>query len=339
MKKKWLAVIALGLCIALTSYWIVIGADPVKLFWIALGGVDPDKPFVPPDADERARALGPTKDLSEELKKVFSPTEGFNPIPMPMPNDWLAKHAEQGQTYAAYVRSRPHPPTAPRNKIYLLPLGEFLREASPPQEQLKNYTHLFFGLETEVLQTLLLDGLALTTRKNVRTGNRQILTGDVLALLKHRLPKDAYAILAVTMEDLYPQDNWNFVFGQASLRERVGVYSFARYDPAFYGKKHGEDYSQVLLRRSLQVLTHEVGHMFGLEHCTFYHCLMNGTNHLNESDAQPMSLCPVCLRKLHHLVQFDPVERYRKLQAFYMENKLEEESKWTEAQIKRITGQ
>jgi archaemetzincin len=35
------------------------------------------------------------------------------------------------------------------------------------------------------------------------------------------------------MEDLYPDPAWNFVFGQASLRERVEVFSFARYDPAF----------------------------------------------------------------------------------------------------------
>jgi archaemetzincin len=33
------------------------------------------------------------------------------------------------------------------------------------------------------------------------------------------------------MEDLYPEPSWNFVFGQASLNERVGVYSFARYGP------------------------------------------------------------------------------------------------------------
>mgnify|MGYP000107882883 CR=1 FL=1 len=44
---------------------------------------------------------------------------------------------------------------------------------------------------------------------------------------------------AVTMTDLYPSEDWNFVFGQASLRNRVGAYSFARYDPAFYGKERG----------------------------------------------------------------------------------------------------
>jgi archaemetzincin len=58
----------------------------------------------------------------------------------------------------------------------------------------------------------------------------------VLDLLKLRLPSDAFCILAITMEDLYPDASWNFVFGQASPRERVGVYSFARYDPAFYGE-------------------------------------------------------------------------------------------------------
>jgi len=36
------------------------------------------------------------------------------------------------------------------------------------------------------------------------------------------------------MTDLYPRDSWNFVFGLASLRERIGVFSFARYEESFY---------------------------------------------------------------------------------------------------------
>ena len=69
------------------------------------------------------------------------------------------------------------------------------------------------------------------------------------------------------MEDLYPEPTWNFVFGQASLRERVAVFSFARYDPAFYGQKRTADHQTVLLHRSCKVLTHETAHMFGLKHC------------------------------------------------------------------------
>jgi hypothetical protein len=54
------------------------------------------------------------------------------------------------------------------------------------------------------------------------------LTSDVLTLLKNELPADAFCMLALTMEDLYPEPSWNFVFGQASPQERVGIFSFAR---------------------------------------------------------------------------------------------------------------
>lgn len=36
------------------------------------------------------------------------------------------------------------------------------------------------------------------------------------------------------MIDLYPNESWNFVFGQANPGAGVGVFSFARYDPLFY---------------------------------------------------------------------------------------------------------
>jgi len=128
---------------------------------------------------------------------------------------------------------------------------------------------------------------------------------------------DAFCVLAITMEDLYPEPSWNFVFGRASLRERVGLYSFARYDPAFYGQERGKDYEKVLSRRSCKVLAHETGHMFGLTHCIYFKCALNGSNHLAESDARPMHLCPVCLRKLQYSIGFDSVRRYGNLFHFY----------------------
>jgi archaemetzincin len=57
--------------------------------------------------------------------------------------------------------------------------------------------------------------------------------------------------------------------------------------------------------------------MFQLEHCVFFKCLMNGSNHLQESDARPFALCPVCLRKLQSSIGFNVVERYRRLREFY----------------------
>jgi archaemetzincin len=54
------------------------------------------------------------------------------------------------------------------------------------------------------------------------------------------------AFLAITMEDLYPEPAWNFVFGQASLQLRVAVFSFARYDAAFYSQERTADHKTVL---------------------------------------------------------------------------------------------
>jgi predicted Zn-dependent protease len=39
--------------------------------------------------------------------------------------------------------------------------------------------------------------------------------------------------IGVTMEDIYSEPNDNFVYGCASMQDRIGIYSFARLDPLF----------------------------------------------------------------------------------------------------------
>ena len=304
--------------------------------------------FKPPTASERLKAIGSTKELPENLRKALEPAGDFEPIPIPKPGDWLAVHRETGQTFNQFVKSKPNRPDKTRKKIYLQPLGEFPEGKIPLAERLREYAGAYFAMEVEVLPGLALSSENITTRTNPYTRNRQILTGDVLAILKRNIPSDAFCVLAVTMEDLYPEPSWNFVFGQASLRERVGVYSFARYDPAFYGQKGGKDYEKVLLRRSCKVLAHEIGHMFGLKHCIYFKCAMNGSNHLKESDSRPMYLCPVCLRKLQHSIGFDVVSRYSNLLQFYRPAEplarrgwkvgFEEETQWVIKRLRWIMG-
>lgn len=254
--------------------------------------------FKPPDSAERLKAIGSTEGLSETLRKALDPAAGFEPIGVPKPGDWLAEHFETGQTFDEFVNSRARQPDKIHSKIYLQPFGEFPQSQIPLLEKLREYAAAYFAMEVKVLPCLTISESNLTTRINPYTRNRQILATNVLAILKKNIPSDAFCILAITMEDLYPEPSWNFVFGQASLSERVGVYSFARYDPAFYGEKRGKDYEKVLLKRSCKVLVHETSHMFGLNHCVYFRCVLNGSNHLKESDARPMCVCPVCLRKL-----------------------------------------
>lgn len=64
----------------------------------------------------------------------------------------------------------------------------------------------------------------------------------------------------------------------------------------------------------MKVMVHETGHMFGLKHCIYYSCIMNGSNHLEENNNKPMELCPVCVRKLQENIQFNFLERYMALE-------------------------
>jgi archaemetzincin len=95
------------------------------------------------------------------------------------------------------------------------------------------------------------------------------------------------------------------VFGLASSNSRTGVFSFARYDERFFDTEPYKLDYEVLFSRSLKVMVHEVTHMFGLKHCIYYSCIMNGSNHLEEGGKKPLELCPVCLRKLQLSLNFD----------------------------------
>ena len=50
--------------------------------------------------------------------------------------------------------------------------------------------------------------------------------------------------------------------------------------------------------RSMKTACHELCHVFGMTHCPYFECLMNGSNLLNEADQKPFLLCPICERKL-----------------------------------------
>lgn len=58
------------------------------------------------------------------------------------------------------------------------------------------------------------------------------------------------------------------------------------------------------------VMVHEIGHMFNIEHCIFYSCIMNGANNLIEDRNNLLELCAVCLRKFQSNIKFDVIGRY-----------------------------
>ena len=81
-----------------------------------------------------------------------------------------------------------------------------------------------------------------------------------------------------------------------------------------------------LLRRTLGLATHEIGHIFGIGHCVKWKCNMNGSNSLEESDRQPLHVCPTDLEKLVYACGVKPGPRYEALEGFYKARGLEAEA-------------
>jgi archaemetzincin len=253
--------------------------------------------------------------MMENIRPLFTKKKA------PGADDWLANQKEPGQTFDAYRASDPNRPTPKRTKIYLQAIGNFPKEQTEAIAALRRFMHILFGLEVKFLPELGLEKIpAIAQRWNRNTGQRQLLSTHILfQLLKPNRPDDAVAVLAITNEDLWPGDGWNFVFGQASLDDRVGVWSTARMgDPA------GD--AQLFLRRVLQVASHETAHMLGIKHCIAYECCMNGANHQGESDRAPLVFCAECDAKLWWANQLDAPKRALELHAFATENQLADDA-------------
>lgn len=53
----------------------------------------------------------------------------------------------------------------------------------------------------------------------------------MISYLHQSLPKDGFSIIAVTWEDMYPGDEWNFILGEASSVDGCAAMSFGHYEP------------------------------------------------------------------------------------------------------------
>merc|ERR1711977_82055 len=145
------------------------------------------------------------------------------------------------QSFKEYVASRPNRPDRSRNVLYLLPICDpnDLQAPAYPKGPWPSWSVLQAAAETFFaplrVQTLPPVPMAqLSPRPDSRKGLwgvDQWHAGMALTALERRVPRDAYGLMAVTMCDLYPRPEWNFVYGLARLRDRVGVFSFVRHTP------------------------------------------------------------------------------------------------------------
>jgi archaemetzincin len=158
----------------------------------------------------------------------------------------------------------------------------------------------------------------------------------------------------------------------AAGRSKVAVLSFFRYHPNlrmhfqvwddYYYHSKGCDYPYVTklaqpmrlpyevpefsslekhyqaeyIRRAGKAIVHEICHVFGIDHCIHYNCLMNGTGHLVEDYAAPTFLCGICLRKLQFSIGFSVSMRYEMLKNIFATAGMKTEVKWIEKRLQYL---
>ena len=105
-------------------------------------------------------------------------------------------------------------------------------------------------------------------------------------------------VLAVVGEDLFIPI-LTYVFGEAELDGGFAVVSYHRLQNAAYGLPPN---AALEFDRLLKEALHEVGHTFGLIHCTSLDCVMHTSTYVEDIDLKQASFCPSCsafMRKRH----------------------------------------
>lgn len=319
------------------------------------------KRFKPPSSEQILNALRSGRKINKAKNATFENLlKHFEKLPKPVDElDWLAQFNESGQDCAAFENNSPIPSNkfiGHKKYIYYVEIGDF-KETNLNFADLIEYSKCFFGEnvirvlenkiqikfeEKELIASYGSKEKRLEFRYDKKSNRFQILAQSFHKLLKELKPKDSCGLIGFTEYDLYAEESDLFVAGLCNGRLGVGVFSCIRYEPRL--KYSEEDWFKIkivkgkrnnlqsnyttLLTRSCKLLTHETCHLLGFGHCIYMNCSMNGSGHLEEDFRQTIFLCPVDLKKLMIVLDFNITERYSKMKKFFDNHQALEESKW-----------
>lgn len=118
------------------------------------------------------------------------------------------------------------------------------------------------GIKVKVLKTLKLDNSVIKKVENKKNEKNEVqLNGNEfiknILVPIHKQHQDSIGVICFTDVDLYTKGCYNFCYGCANYSLQGSVQSSARKEKSN-------------LRGFLKTATHEIGHMFGLRHCTYH---------------------------------------------------------------------
>ena len=170
--------------------------------------------------------------------------------------------------------------------IHLIPLANGHGQMDPGLDVLEHLAaHLArtFRTPCRIRPETLDASFALDERRS------QYYSTAILQRLERAGDPDA-RVLAVTSGDLYVPV-LTFVFGEAQLDGNCAVVSTARLREEFYGLPRQEP---LMRERLVKEAAHELGHTFGLRHCSDWRCVMASSHAVERLDVKTAEFCPSC---------------------------------------------
>jgi archaemetzincin len=165
--------------------------------------------------------------------------------------------------------------------LYLMPVG------APDERALDILKHRFeqeLGWDVRIAHAMAIPNVAYDAKRE------QYEAIHILRAAIEAMPRDAERVLAVVDADLFiPM--LTFVFGQAQLKGKAAVMSLARLRQDYYSLPVN---AALFYKRVEKEAMHEIGHTFGLTHCTEKHCVMALSNSIQQVDGKLAEYCRSC---------------------------------------------
>lgn len=122
----------------------------------------------------------------------------------------------------------------------------------------------------------------------------QYHSSEILLQLIRNAPPDTAKILGVAAVDLFVPI-LTYVFGEAQLGGIGALVSLHRLNSRLYGLPEN---NQLLLERLIKESIHELGHTFGLLHCTTPGCALNASTYVEDIDQKSDQVCDACRARI-----------------------------------------
>ncbi len=172
--------------------------------------------------------------------------------------------------------------------IYILPVET---DPFPWIEHLEKSIHRTFGYYSKLASP------DICLEKTFDMKRMQYNSSQILLQMIDNPPPDASKILGIVNVDLFIPI-LTFVFGEAQLNGIGSVVSHHRLNNKFYGLPEDRE---LLTERLVKEAIHELGHNFGLIHCSNQECVMKSSTYVEDIDHKSVEMCDNCRRELREM--------------------------------------